>query len=241
MPKARDLSGEKFGRLTVLEFAGSRKTSGGESKRTWLCVCDCGQYTTVDTGNLVRDVGTKSCGCLALEARTSHGMHDSRIYQTWGDMKTRCDSPDNRYYHRYGGRGISYQSSWSVFENFYEDMKDGYSDDLTLDRIDPNGNYTKENCEWVTKTKQARNKGMSTKNKSGVTGVHEWIDRKNGTAYYVASALDLNGKLKSKHFSTKKFGVDGAFILACDYRKSLIEELNSQGAGYGEHHGKEKE
>lgn len=238
MPKARDLTGQKFGKLTVLEFAGSRRTSGGEAKRTWLCLCDCGENTIVDTGNLVRDSkSTRSCGCFAIETRTTHGMHESRIYQIWGDMKARCDNQDHKSYHRYGGRGISYQNSWKEFSGFVKDMEEGYCENLTLERIDPNKGYFKENCKWTTKTKQARNRTKSGKNKSGVTGVHLWVDRKNGSIYYVASANSLDGKLMNKHYGVNKYGEELAFFLACEHRDIMIQKLNLAGAGYGIKHG----
>lgn len=233
--RVRDYTGEKFGKLTAIEFAGRRKTSGGESKRTWKCACDCGNIITVDASSLSSG-NTQSCGC-ETKART-HGMHKTRIYQIWSDMKIRCRNPDNKFYDRYGGRGISYQESWETFEGFMLDMEEGYEENLTLDRINPNGNYCKENCRWATQTEQCRNKGMNRRNKTGVTGVHEWIDRKNGTLYYVASVKGLDGKLKSKHFSTKKYGIENAFKLATEHRQKLIQELNEQGAGYTEFNGK---
>lgn len=94
-------------------------------------------------------------------------MHKTRIYQIWADMKVRCDNPDNETYIWYGAKGIKYQESWVKFENFYEDMKEGYSDELTLDRIDPSKNYSKDNCRWATKTAQARNRGIDSRNKTG--------------------------------------------------------------------------
>lgn len=79
---------------------------------------------------------------------------------------------------------------------------------------------------------------MNRRNKTGITGVHEWVDKKNDTLYYVASVKGLDGKLKTKHFSTRKYGKEEAFKLATKYREDLIEELNAQGAGYTEYNGK---
>lgn len=235
MPRAKDYTGQRFGKLTALEYAGSRRTTGGASLRTWKCVCDCGKEFVVDASAL-NSGNTQSCGC-ETKART-HGMHSTRLYQIWADMKVRCRNPENKFYERYGGRGISYQTSWESFEGFMEDMKEGYESNLTLDRINPNGDYCKENCRWATQTEQCRNKGMNRRNKTGVTGVHEWIDKYNGTVYYVASVKGLDGKLKSKHFSTTKYGKEAAFDLAIKYREQMIEELNLQGAGYTEYNGK---
>ena len=233
-----DLVGEVFGKLTVKSFSGQRRTRGGQSVRTWLCECECGTELTVDTRGLTSG-NTKTCGCTT--AARKHGMWQARIYQTWADMKIRCDNPKNKAYPSYGGRGIGYQESWKDFENFLSDMSEGYEDHLTLDRIDPNGDYTKENCRWITKSLQARNKGINSRNKTGVTGIHEWVDKKVDTEYFVATAKGLDGKILNKYFSKKKYGEEEAFRLACEYRDKMIVELNEQGAGYGVLHGKSKE
>ena len=92
-------------------------------------------------------------------------MCHTRQYQTWADMKGRCDNKKNDRYHCYGGRGISYSSKWNTFVGFWEDMKEGYSNDLTLDRTDNDGNYTKENCRWIPMSEQyeTRNKPYTFK------------------------------------------------------------------------------
>lgn len=206
--------------------------------RTWECHCLCGNTTIVDIQAL-RSGNTTSCGCYDKERRVKHGMHQSRIYRIWGDMKIRCDNPENKSYVTYGGRGITYQSSWSEFENFLEDMQEGYDDNLTLDRINPNGDYSKDNCQWVTKQEQGRNRTMMVNNKTGITGVREWTDRKSGTLYFVAEAQGL-GSRKSRHFSTIKYGYEGAFKLACECREVFIKEFNEGGTTFSKYHGKEK-
>ena len=90
-----------------------------------------------------------------------HGMKGTRIYRACRNMKDRCGNPNNAYYHRYGGRGIIYQDDWDDFEFFYNDMMDTYQDHLTLDRIDNDGDYTRENCRWSTTAEQAANKSNS--------------------------------------------------------------------------------
>lgn len=168
-----------------------------------------------------------------------HGMQSTRFYKIWCDMKYRCNNPRSSSYKWYGAKGIKYQDSWNMFENFYEDMKEGYSDELTLDRIDPSRNYSKENCRWVTKTAQSRNKGVNKKNKTGVTGVYVWYNKENGNKYYAASCRShMTNKTQSRHFSIGKYGEEFAFFLACEYRDLMIRRLNMQGAGYTENHGK---
>lgn len=142
-----EIIGQKFGLLTAIEIV-------GKSRRGPLvkCVCECGGTKTVAQKDL-RGGNNKSCGCL----HKKHGLTGSRIYQAWGNMKKRCNDPTNKSYINYGGRGISYDKRWESFENFYEDMKDGYADDLTLDRIDVNKDYSKDNCRWADKETQANN------------------------------------------------------------------------------------
>lgn len=232
------LEGQVFNRLTVISFAGTRRTSGkGASIRMWDCLCECGNRLNVDTRALTSG-NTGSCGCYKLDVTTKHGMWQSRVYQTWGDMKIRCDNPEHKSYNHYGGRGISYQESWQTFEGFWSDMEEGYADNLTLERVDVNGNYCKENCTWVTKLTQSRNRRKHSQNKTGVTGVRIWVDKKVDTPYYVASAQDLNGKQISKYFSILKYGKDEAFRMACEFREETIKLLNEMGAGYAESHGK---
>jgi hypothetical protein len=150
-----DLTGKRFGRLTVVK----RAFSVGKVVK-WECQCDCGNITFVATAYL-NNGNSKSCGCLQREkahvATKTHGMNKSRIHSIWVNMKNRCNNPKNQAYKNYGGRGITYQPSWEKFENFYNDTKEGYADNLTLERIDNDGNYTKDNCRWATKAEQSLN------------------------------------------------------------------------------------
>lgn len=107
-----------------------------------------------------------------------HGMCGTSLYQCWQDMKQRCDNKSNAFYYRYGGRGITYCNEWSEFEPFYEwAMKSGYRKDLTIDRIDNDGDYTPENCKWSTQHEQSINKTHMPP-KSGIVGV-----RRHGRGY----------------------------------------------------------
>jgi hypothetical protein len=142
----------KINNLLILETYTKNK------RRYAKCQCDCGneteaRYDCIMSGN------TKSCGCLGKETqfKKTHGMFGTRPYNIWLGMKDRCNntSKNSKWYKDVG---ITYDKSWDIFENFWTDMKEGYCDDLTLERIDTNGNYEKSNCKWATREEQSNNK-----------------------------------------------------------------------------------
>lgn len=180
----KDLKGKRFGRLVVIEPA---ETVNG--KLHWLCICDCGKEKTVASGAL-RGGRTKSCGCLRYEMvsrgelHKRHGMSNTRLYSIWSGIKKRCDSKDEDNYHLYGGRGITYCEEWSRFEPFRDwALSNGYSNNLTIDRIDVNGNYCPENCRWITVMGQGCNKRNNRKiTYNGETLIISEWDRRIGSA-----------------------------------------------------------
>lgn len=156
-----DLSGKRFGRLTVIAEAPHYK-----GRTAWLCRCDCGNKTIVISKRLKNGM-TKSCGCLSSDVtaqrnrdNTKHGMCDDRLYQHWNSMLNRCRCPHNASYKSYGGRGISVCKEWETnFESFMKwSLMNGYLPSLSLDRIDVNGNYEPSNCRWVNQKVQANNR-----------------------------------------------------------------------------------
>ena len=171
----QNLTGHRFGRLVVVEKSGHDKFN----QFLWKCRCDCGKEITTTTNRL--NMGkTRSCGCLKAEVNISHGMCYTRINSIYRKMKERCFWRKSPRYGDYGGRGITVCNEWlgeNGFLNFYNwAISNGYSDNLTLDRMDNNGNYEPSNCRWVdeiTQMNNMRNNHLLTYNGETHT-VAEW-------------------------------------------------------------------
>ena len=183
MSTLKDITGQKFGRLTVIKRVPNQRVA----TTRWLCRCECGKIKEFDKNNLVNG-HTASCGCYSREIitnnkyRESHGLSYTRIYHIWQSMKQRCYDKNVKEYKHYGLKNVSVCDEWMDFEVFYEwSKKSGYKHNLTIDRINCNGNYIPENCRWTTIKVQNRNKRNTVYlTKSGIKkSMGEWSELLN--------------------------------------------------------------
>lgn len=171
MGNKKDLSGIKFGRLTVIERCGIKK-EGNAYRYVWRCLCDCGGTKEVTTKDLTRGL-VRSCGCLHREnsskickkVRTKHGLTfgseiEKRLYNIWKGIRMRCYGKTSEAYKNYGGRGISMCKEWKDDPECFVRwcLGNGYVEGLDIDRIDVNGNYEPGNCRFITRGENAKNR-----------------------------------------------------------------------------------
>lgn len=156
MPRGRpflDLTNKRFGRLIALERVGQ------DEKRHafWRCICDCGTEVTVRAGVLSQN-RKLSCGCLWEDAMTKHGMTRTPEFTVWVQMRQRCGNPNHPRFKDYGGRGITVCERWQRFEGFIADMGARPNSRATIERVDNDKGYSPENCVWLDKSLQNRNR-----------------------------------------------------------------------------------
>lgn len=191
-----DISGEKFNKLTAIKPS-KRYKSGNV---IWLCRCECGKECEV-SGYLLRSGRQKSCGCSASERMTKlnkkHEGYGTRLYEIWRQMHRRCYGESSKAYKDYGGRGITICKEWkddfSAFRTWAEG--NGYTEALTIDRIDVNGNYEPNNCRWANKKTQANNRRNNRRVEYGGQShtISEWADLLGVEQKHLRYLLNKNG------------------------------------------------
>jgi hypothetical protein len=211
MSRLIDITNKTIGLWTVIE-----RVKIDKPHTHWLCKCKCGTIRIVD-GDELRTGRSNSCGCVrnkeSSKRMNTHGLSDTRIYNIWTDVKKRCYNKRNKEFHNYGGRGISVCEAWKHnFIDFYNwAMDNGYSDDLTIDRMDVNGNYEPSNCRWATWSEQGRNKRISNRNKTGISGImlkrgkYNVRIGVNGKRFYIGDFVSFDDAVKARKEAEKKY------------------------------------
>lgn len=179
MPKIIDLTGQKFGKLSVIRMVGKNKNH----KAMWECKCECGNVICVDSHSL-RCGNSKSCGCSRQHINRKHGDSGdrARLYTIWANMNMRTSNPNNSCWKDYGGRGITICEEWKDYEAFKRwATENGYEPNLTIDRIDNDKGYSPDNCRWITRKMQCYNRRSNHLLKYGdeEKTIQEWADQFN--------------------------------------------------------------
>lgn len=231
----KDLTGQRFGRLTVVSRA--ENTQSGQTR--WNCRCDCGNKKII-MGSSLRKGITTSCGCYRkenlLKCSIKHGKKNTRLYVVWQGMRRRCFDTNIEAYKNYGGRGITVCPKWLDFESFYTwAIANGYDEnakrgECTLDRIDVNGNYEPDNCRWVNMKAQANNmrKNVNLEYNGETKTLREWCELLNLSYNTIYGRLmkgwdiqkALETPIRKSHRQTKR-------ILQKDMNGKIIKEYEN--------------
>ena len=187
-----DLTGRKFRMLTVVSEA--HKAKDGHTR--WLCRCDCGNETTVNSNHLLRPNGTASCGCVNTEHGEATKGKVSGLYRIWLTMRERCNNPKSQRYAYYGGRGITVCPEWDSYEQFKADMGEKPKG-RSLDRKDNDGPYSKANCRWATPIEQGSNQRNN-----------RWIEFNGEKKTLSEWARCFGRNTGSLHYGIKQHGVE---------------------------------
>lgn len=205
MGKELNLTGQKFGKLTVLKLSYTKRYT------YWKCLCDCG-IEKIILGTRLTAGRTRSCGCLAKTNGIKHGMRHTRSYKSWQGMKSRCLNKSVSSYKDYGGRGIKICKKWMKFENFYKDMGNR-PNGTSLDRINNNKGYYKKNCKWSTPEEQNINKRNNhcIYYKGRTMTISEW-----------AKILNINPGTLHHRIFIYKWSIEKAFLTPIKRRTHIL-------------------
>lgn len=235
--------GKIFGKLSPVRATGKTKNS----QFYFECSCDCGNKKVVRADRF-RSGEVTHCGCIPRVWKTGpdspnykHGKSRTVLYDLWNDIKVRCncEKVGTNNYKNYKSKGITFDTSFENFEVFASELGEPPFKGATVDRIDNTKNYEPGNLRWATMKQQSRNRGKTKCNTSGETGVgFDYSGNPNHTTYVYSTWVNLDGVSGKKKFSVNKLGLFPAFKAAVEYRRNKIAELNTQGAGYTENHGK---
>lgn len=219
MAIVKDLTGQRFGRLVAVECVG--RTNNGNAK--WLCKCDCGGEKIVASYGLVSG-RTNSCGCIKREQNhqmfTTHGesnVNKTRLYRIWAGMKTRCYNKNQSYaYGKYGAKGIVVCDEWKESYEAFRDWAhgNGYQDNLSIDRIDPHGPHSPDNCRWATDKQQQDNRSNNrilTFNGVSKT-LAEWADATGFTKSTIEHRLSRGWSVANTLQTPMRKPMNGKFI-----------------------------
>lgn len=215
MRKLIDLTGQRFGKLTVITRAENHIMPSGKCCIMWLCKCDCGNVKSIN-GSSLRNGVTRSCGCLSKEfaekLNKKHGKSRSKLYSVWGHMKQRCYNPNNPAYRIYGAENKIICEDWQTFEGFEKwAIEHGYKENLQIERIDNTKGYFPENCKWATRKEQSNNRRTSRMitYRGRTQTLQMWVDE-----------LHLNYAMVYNRIFVLNWSVDKAFATV---HKSLTE------------------
>lgn len=189
MAKLINMTGLNFGKLTVIE----RDNTISNKKPYWICKCECGNTVSI-MGDSLRRYKTTSCGC------NKHNKSNTRLYNIWSKMKSRCSNLNDSKYKYYGAKGITICKEWNDFNNFYSwSINNDYDDTLTLDRINVYSNYEPSNCRWITHNEQQRNKTNT---------IYVKYNNKTMSISELAEITGLNRKTLTKRYYAGDTGAD---------------------------------
>jgi len=210
-----DLTGKKYGKLTVIQLA----VDDIGKKKKWLCMCECGNRVIVAGSNLRSGHSTQCKGCQ-LKAinlkKIKHNKAKSKLYGVWGGMKNRCENPNSKSYKDYGAKGIKVCDEWHEAKQFITwALKNGYAEGLEIDRRDVNGDYSPSNCRWVSRLQNANNKGNNR---------IFCINGRNMTMAEIARENGIKYKLLHKHLNKGMSIEDAIKRQKENEQKRLFEE-----------------